>query len=775
MIPTPKDDEVPVYGLAPTRQPPQLSRRIVDPFDRTPASFTEAPDPAATQAKRDNILAILRILWHSKLVLILGTVFGLLAAGGYLIYQVPVYEARTSIELLGVNEDFLDMRRVDPTAGRYAGDNYVQTQIKLLQSEALRRSVVNELKSTPEIASQSNRGVPVSAPLTPLRQLLRMDEKIQVDPGSALNLASATVRIRGSGLTRIVEVYAESTWPKLAADFTNTLADQYIKQNLQARADTAKETTTWLSLQLDDLKVRLEQSEQRLQAAAHGSHLNITEQGNLAEAKLRQIQTEQMNARAERLLRQAVYEQTRNRAPNELPDVLNDPSLRDYRAKLTELRRQLADQTAGFTDQHPSVIRLKLQIKELEDARDRELKNILSRIRTEYESAVRREELLNQAYMEQSATVAEQAGKAIEYNVTKREVDTIRALYDTMLQKVREAGIAAALRRNDARVVDYAQPPVEPIKPNTKIILALGMFVGFGFCMMVVLVRERSRRALDAPGHSTEFLGVAELGIIPSAGADPAIVEKRRLLRRVDKSERRPMELVAWDQGPCLTSESFHAALVSINFACSGNQDRRVLMVTSSGPGEGKTFTVVNLAIASAKRGERVLLIDGDMRRPRCHAVFNVSLSPGLSAILAAPDLPPTDILKQHIQETSIRNLSLLPAGDFNADIARLLHTPMMASFLDWARKHYDVILLDTPPMLQVPDARIFGRYVDAVIFAIRSRQTQRAKARAALRKFEQDGTVVLGTILTDWNPSRTPDGHDFYHNYTSYYHRPAK
>lgn len=771
MIPTPKDDGVPVYRRA---QVPQLPRRIVDPFDRMPTSFVEAPDPAANQAKRDNILAIFRVLWHSKLVLTLGTVIGLVAAAAYLLYQVPVYEARTSIELLGVNEDFLGMRRVDPTAGRYAGDNYIQTQIKLLQSEALGRSVVKELEST-QVAPQSKRGVPVRAPLTPLRQLLGMDEEIQVDPGSALQVASGTVRIRGSGLTRIVEVYAESTWPKLAADFTNTLADQYIKQNLQARAETAKETTTWLSLQLDDLKVRLEQSEHRLQATAHGSDLNFTEQGNLAEAKLRQIQTDQMSAHAERHLRQAIYEQTRNRAPNELPDVLNDPSLRDYRAKLTELQRQLADQTAGFTDEHPSVIRLKLQIKTLEDARDRELKNILSRIRTEYESAVRREELLNQAYTEQSRTVAEQAGKAIDYNVAKREVDTIRALYDTMLQKVREAGIAAALRRNDARVVDYAQPPVAPIKPNTKIILGLGMFGGFGFCLMGVLFRERSRRAFDAPGDSTEFLGIAELGIIPSAGADPAMVEKKRLLRRLDKSERRPMELVAWDQGACLTSESFHAALVSINFACSGSQDRRVLMVTSADPSEGKTFTVINLAIASAKRGERVLLIDGDMRRPRCHAVFNVPRSPGLSTILAAPALPPTDSLMQHIQETSIPHLSLLSAGDINADIARLLHTTMMASFLDWAREHYDVILLDTPPMLQVSDARIFGRYVDAVIFAIRSGQTQRAKARAALRKFAQDGTVVLGTILTDWNPSRTPDGRDFYHNYTSYYHRASK
>jgi Mrp family chromosome partitioning ATPase len=127
--------------------------------------------------------------------------------------------------------------------------------------------------------------------------------------------------------------------------------------------------------------------------------------------------------------------------------------------------------------------------------------------------------------------------------------------------------------------------------------------------------------------------------------------------------------------------------------------------------------------------------------------------------------------LKSYIQTTSIRNLSLLAAGDPEIDIARLLHTPVMASLLDWAREQYDVILLDSPPMLQVSDARIFGRYVDAVIFAIRSGQTQRAKARAALRKFEQDGTVVLGTILTDWHPSRSPDGRDYYNSYTTYYH----
>jgi capsular exopolysaccharide synthesis family protein len=741
---------------------------MTDPLDRFPTNFVEAPDPGAGQAKRDNILAILRILWREKLILATGTAIGLVLAIAYLLQQVPIYEARTSVELLGVNEDFLDMRRVDPTAGRSGGDNYVQTQIKLLQSTALERSVFKILKST---TAADKSKVPVLAPLPAIRNLFGMGQQVEVTRGSALDMASETLRIRGSGLTRIIEVYSQSTWPKAASDFTNTLADQYIQQNLQARSKAAQATTEWLTQQLSDLRVKLEQSEQQLQRASHGQHLNITEQGNLAEAKLRQLQTDQTAAHADRLLRQSIFELTKKHSAEELPDVLNDPSLRDYRAKLTELRRQLADQSAGFTEEHPAVIRLKLQIETLESAQRRELNNVIGRIKAEYDSSARREELLNQAYQSQSQTVAEQAGKAIEYNVAKREVDTIRALYDAMLQKVREAGIAAALRRHDARVVDYADPPIRPIKPNSTIILGLGMFGGFGLCMMGVLIRERSHRAFDTPGDSADFLGVAELGIIPSAGADPAMVAKKRLLRRADKSEQRPLELVAWDQGPCLTSESFHAALVSINFACSSSQERRVLMVTSSDPSEGKTFTAVNLAVASAKRGDRVLLIDGDMRRPRCHNVFGVNRSPGLTTILGGTSLPSTETLKTYVQESSIRNLSILAAGDIENDIARLLHTPVMASLLDWAREQYDVILLDTPPMLQVSDARIFGRYVDAVVFAIRSGQTQRAKARAALRKFAQDGTVVLGTILTDWNPARSPDSRDFYHNYTSYYH----
>jgi succinoglycan biosynthesis transport protein ExoP len=759
----------------------QMPQRAADAFTRYSAGLVDARDNNTNgSANRDNILAFIHILLRHKALLLLGTVVGAAVAAAYVLGQVPVYEARTSLELQGVNEDFLDMRKVDPTAGKYAGDTYVQTQIKLLQSNALTRSVVKMLQETP-VQSKNVKGdaIQVPAPLGAVRSLVGLSPEIPVSQAEALKLAADTVKIRGSGMTRIVEVYVQTTWPELAAKFTNTLADQYIEQNLQARWQTAQDTTMWLSRQLDDLKVKLEQSEQRLQASAHGAQMTFTEQGNLGEAKLRQIQTDLMNAQADRMVKQSAFElaQAKANSPDELPEVLGDPMLRDYQSKLTELRRQLADQSAAFTDEHPNVVRLRLQLQTLQTARDRELKNVLKRIETEFQTATRREALLSNAYDQQATLVGEQAGKAIEYNVAKREVDTIRSLYDTMLQKVREAGIAAAMRRSDARVVDYALTPEKPIRPSVPIFLAMGMFGGFSFCMVFVVARERSKRAFTAPGDTSDFLGLPELGIIPSVNVDPAMTNRKRLLQRGEDGmltsvQPRALELAAWNEGPCLTSESFHAALVSINFASNGSSSRRVLLVTSADPSEGKTFSAVNLAVASAKRGDRVLLIDADMRRPRVHDIFGVSNATGLGTILEGTALPESSQLLQIIQPTAIAGLSLLPSGDTGTDIARLLHTPMMQSLIDWAREHYDVILLDTPPMLQVSDARIMGRYVDAVIFAIRAGQTQRDKARAALRKFAQDGTVVLGTILTDWNPSRNAGASSYYHNYTSYYHK---
>lgn len=714
----------------------------------------------AAPEERDRLLDYLQRLSRHKLALLTAAAFGVLVAIGFCMTQPPLYETTTTIELQGVNENFLDMRRVDPNSADYGADTYVQTQIKLLQSTSLRDRVVERLRNANNAPTTVFKDGVAQTPATlpALRAAVGLGTINIVPKKEALTLAETTLKVRGAGLTRIVEVSAQSTVPELVAEFTNTLADEFIQHNLQSRLHTAQETTKWLSSQLDDLKVKLEQSERRLQAAAQGSSLTVTtQQENLAEAKLKQIQTDLVNAQADLAIKQSVHELAKERSPEELPDILGDPMLRDHKAKVTDLQRQIADRSSVFTSDHPDVVRLNQQLRTLQSARDREVQNILRRIATEFQTTTRRHSLLEASYIKQLSAVTDQADKAIQYNLAKRELDTNRALYDTMLQKVREAGMAAAMRRSEARVIDYARPPTKPTSPNIAVMFALGMFGGTTLGLGFVSLKQHLSSQFENPGDTFSYLGVPELGVIPNSQSDRQAGRRGplSLLPEPEFLGAHSTELSAWAGGPCLTTESFHGTLVSINFSANGDLNRRVLMVTSADPSEGKTFSSVNLAVAASKRGLRVLLIDADMRKGRTHTIFGTGSAPGLSDLLATNAAPDPTSMAASVHDTRVPNLSLMPGGETDAhtDIACLLHSPKLAAVIDWARDRYDLVFIDTPPVLQVSDARVVSRHVDAIVFAVRAGKTQHARAREALQKFEQDGALVIGTLLTDWRP----------------------
>jgi capsular exopolysaccharide synthesis family protein len=440
--------------------------------------------------------------------------------------------------------------------------------------------------------------------------------------------------------------------------------------------------------------------------------------------------------------------------------------------KLADLRRQLAELTASYTPAYYKVQRVQAQVTELEATLARERANVINRIRNEYDSAQRRERLLAAAYAAQAKLVSAQAAKAIHYNILKREVDTTRQLHEAMLQKVKEAGIASAMRASNIRVVDAATVPTRPFKPNLLLNSALGLFSGVFLGVVLVLARERTDLTLRAPGDTLSCLPLPELGVIPAASADGS---QRALVWRAGRSgTERPgeqVELATWKRKPSLLAESFRATLTSILF-CGHNGDRpRILVLTSPSPAEGKTTVVSNLGIALAEIHRRVLLIDADLRRPRLHQVFGLPNDRGLGHLLVdgcSPGERPGD---PPIQETEIERLYLLPSGSGASGATNLLHSDRMRTLLRQFRRDFDVVLIDSPPMLQIADARVLGRLADGVILVFRSGETSRSAALAACRRFAEDGTRVLGTVLNAWDPDSTGYGYYRSHDYHRYYH----
>jgi len=738
---------------------------------------------------------ILRRKWTILMIAFVGALAGLLIS----LPQTPVYRAHTTIEIQPLNDNLMNTRSIDPTPSTM--DTYVQTdiltQIKILQSDSLMERVATKLKvdRPPERPAQPGR-------ISAWRKALGLPQPAAAREQGG-GMAGASVNARLMSDTRIVEIVSDSTDPQVAADFANTLVTEYIDQSLESRWKNAHRTGDWLTRQLEDLRINLEKSEDKLQTYARSSGLMFTaEKENVSEQRLRQLQEELSKAQGERVMNQARYETAATSSAESLPEVLDDASLQDYQKKLTELRQQLAELTAAFTNAHPKVERVQAQINAVQSSLERERGNILKRIRNEKDAAVRREKLLATEYAAQAKLVSEQSSKTIHYNILKREVDTNRQLYDSMLQRVKEYGIASAMHASNVRVVDPAKPSRLPYKPNLVQHASMGLMSGLLLGVVFVLIREQADRSLQSPGDSMTYLNLPELGVIPSAKVDRSLNTylKTRALPEKTTEEgdaslgsqlakgngngangkngskngkngngRHEIELVTWYRKPSLLAESFRTTLASILFFEQNGNRPRVMVLTSSAPGEGKTTVASNLAISLAEISRRVLLIDADMRRPRVHDVFDLANSWGLSDLLREKNPIDDYPLEALARETQVPGLYVLPSGPGTVSIANLLYSPRMPELLSRFRREFDTVLIDTPPMLQISDARVLGRLADGVVLVLKAGATTRDMALAASQRFVEDGTPVLGTILNQWNPATTT-GYGYYSGYYQYY-----
>lgn len=700
----------------------------------------------------------------------LGGIFGFLAT----LPQTPVYQAEGTLEIQPINQDFLQMRNLNPTTepgSDYYPEYDIQTQVQILQSKALLDRVEQKMSHAHHYV------VAYRSRIAQWREALGWKT-----PGSAeqraLALTAATLRVRAKPNTRLVELSCDSVDPRMAADFVNTLAREYIDQSLEVRWQTTQHTGEWLTRQMDDVRVKLEQSEDRLQAYARETGLMFTnEKDNVAEQKLRQLQEELSKATADRIARQSKYELGTKSAPDSIADVLDDASLRDYQAKLTDLKRQVADMSQAFTDSYPKVKRLQAQIATVQAAFDKTRNDILRRINNDYQVALQREKLLSASYASQARLVNEQADKVTHYNILKHEVDTGRQLYDSMLQKVKEASVASALRASNVRVVDDADVPTRPYRPSVMFDVGMGLFAGFFAGVWAAVWRSRVDRSLQDPGQANFHLGIPLLGLIPAAK-----VSKRPFRYRLRGSSENPsagrlasperLELVSWQQSSSLLAEAFRSASASLLFSFDQSKSPRLIVITSPQSQEGKTTTTSNLGIALAQSNQRVLLVDGDMRRPSLSRIFGVSNDAGLSNLLSEDSYVEDVPVESLIQSTDIPGLSILASGPPLQGSTGLLYSPRLKMLLEHLRGQYDTILVDTPPMMQIPDARIMGRLADKVVLVVRAARTTREMAQSALQRLNDDGCRASGAVLNDWNPkdsgrySSYRDYHQYYRHY---------
>jgi polysaccharide biosynthesis transport protein len=754
--------------------------KTLRPVAALPSGPTISVEQTGVSSQAEPSLAVeyfrmlIRRRWLILPTAVLGALIGLLVT----LPTEPLYRAHTTLDVQGVNESFMNMHAVDQraTPGEQTAESFLQTQIKLLESESMIARVLNKVSQ--EAAAEPEMPQDL---ISLWRQRLGWGVPEQESMEAMVRDVAKSVKVKPMGRTRLVEITCESTSASLSAAFCNTLASEFIKNDLEVRSETAQKTGEYLSQQLQDVRKNLESKERLLQSYAQETTLLASgDKEGIAQEKLRQLQTELSQAQADRIVKQSTYELVASATPDSLPPVLDSGTLHDYQVKLSDLKQQYADISTSFTSDYPKVQRIEAQIHELEATIAKERQDIVARIKNDYAAAKHREVMLAAAYGGQARMVSSLAPKQTQYNMLQHEVESGRQLYETLLQRVKEAGFVSALRSSPVRIVDTAKEPQMPVSPQRALAAAAGLFVGCLVGVFIAFFRDRTDRRLQMPGEATLQLRVRELGVIPAASVErqplanvkrlPVPVRSEAGLKLLGPAGGAPpsgLELVTWFNKGSLMAESYRGVMSSLLFSGANPGEKMKLLVTSPSVSEGKTTLLSNLGIALAQTKRSVVLIDGDLRRPRLHKVFHVDNSTGLSNVLLGDIDPITCPLDRIVRATTVPGLYVVPAGSPVDDPASTLFSPHLAPLMERLNREFSAILMDSPPMLHLTDARVLARYADGVVLVVRAGATTLDAAANAQQIFDADSTPIVGTVLNDFDPS-----HDLNLNYYKSYHQ---
>jgi capsular exopolysaccharide synthesis family protein len=670
----------------------------------------------------------------------------------------PVYEA--SVQLLIDKESSNVVTFKQAVEQNQITDDYYQTQYKILQSRALARRTIAalDLWNSPALFPPPRAGVGrwlgrTSRSLmprwfaSPPRRMEPPTPDETVPESIVVNalLGHLTVTpVRGS---RLVDVKFQSADPAFAARVANGLSKAFIEQNLEFKFMASKEASDWLSDRLAEQRKLVEGSELALQRyREQADAISLEERQNIVVQKLADLNAAVTRAKTERIQKEAVYNQILavqkdRRALDTIPAILSNSFIQQQKNNLADLQRQQAQLADKLGPNHPDMVTLSTAIRSAESKIEGEIGKVVQAMRNDYQAALAQERSLSNALNEQKDTALELNRKGIDYGALQRDASTNRQIFESLLQRAKETGISGELKTNNIRVVDAAEPPTLPVRPQTRTDVAGAIFWGLLFSLMGVLLLEYMDNRIKNPDELSQALGLPFLGIVPmvsSERSDPLVT----------------------DQALSHFAESFRGIRTNVLFS-STETGPRSLVVTSTAPNEGKTLVASNLAIVLAQAGQRVLLIDADMRKPRVSAVLQTKTTPGLSNVLVGnTPLARSVVMSKH------PGLWVLPAGVIPPNAAELLGSDRFRDMLASVGSHFDYIVIDAPPVMAVTDASIVAHVATAVVYVVGCEMTARQVARRGLEQLEHAQAKIIGCVLNRVDVRR----HAYY--YAPYYRR---
>lgn len=737
--------------------PPPSERMLTSRYDpiivRDHDRYEESDGWASSgfdESQRLQLAAIWGAILKHKWVII-GSVVGCLLLGiAATLLARPMYTAQTTIQIDREATKVLDVEGLVP-AEAMSGNEFLDTQVGLLKSETLARRVVQSLNlaSDPtflEMAGLKDRK---------MKQADSQDSRTAIENALAQALMKRT-SVKQEGLSRLVNVEFTSPDPALSARVANALAANFVTTSLERRFEASSYARTFLEERLRQVKQKLEDTEKQLVAyAAQQQIINVSPDAgagpgtdgatqSLTASNLSALNSALTAAKAERIKAEQRWRQAQSTPVLSLLEVLGDPTVQSLRQDRATLSGTYQQKLKIYSPDFPEMQQLKAQIDEI----DRQINAVananLSAIRSQYEIALKQERSFAAQVEQLKGSFLDLRERNIQYTILQREVDTNRTLYEGLLQRYKEVGVAGGLGSNNISVVDRAQAPTGPSSPKPALNLAIALLLGLGLGAGITLLLELLDESIRTPDDVVNKLGLTLVGAIPE------------LAKGVT-----PLDALADPRSPF--TEAYSSARTSLQFSTNEGLPNS-LLVTSGRPSEGKTTTALALARSFAHLGLRVLLVDSDLRNPSLHRLLSLDNSVGLSNFLTGDDLASV------VQTTGDPAMAVIPSGPLPPNPAELLAGARFPLLLQEAKARFDLLVIDGPPVIGLADAPILASRAAATILVVEAGGARRSVVRIATKRLLQARARLLGALLTKFDAQSSSYGYGYGYSYAYSY-----
>ena len=643
----------------------------------------------------------------------------------YLIAQ-PRYVATAQVALDRTAERVINVDSVVPTTDPDSAA--VDTEVQALRSPELAARVVDRLRldRDPDFNKAAGEGAASPGPDLIGRQ-------------RAISTLLGGLTVKRDGLSYAISVSFEGGSAAQAAQIANAVVDDYISGQTGSKTEATQRARKFLEQRLEELRVQVLGAEREVAdyRAAHNLFA-VSDASTVTQQELSGLSTQLAQAKAENAAAQARLSAARaqlrgGRSGEELGDSLDSPVVSQLRAQRADTAREVAAFEKRYGPRHPDLIRAQNKLRSTDEQIAAEVRRIVSNVSIQARIASERAASLAGSVAQSEGKLASDNEASVRLGELERNAESARTLYSAFLDRYRQTVAQSGLERSDSYIVSRARVPNAPSSPNGMVYAAMALVGGLGVGVLLVVLLQLLERGIETSDAVEETLGLPTLAAIPDAASLPVYRKSGLPAPPADLVVKRPQSTYA---------EAFRTLRTSIQFADAA-KPIRVVAITSSVPGEGKTTTAIGLARAMALAGSNVLLIDADARRRATSHQFASGAAVGLDDILAGQAS-----VEQAIVLDSESTASLLPLRVDTKGVT-LTEGPGLAQLIDYVRDRYDLVILDTPPVLPVDEARVIASMADGVVFLVRWRKTSSKAASVALRRLHDVHAEMLGAVLT--------------------------